>query len=79
VRSADAALSAGASGFVLGSAHTCNRLFGHPPGYLKLPRHGSKEIKTGTYRGILKDLGLEERWRWNIRLDSNPPLRAGLW
>ena len=26
-----------------------------------MPRHGSKEIKTGTYRGILKDLGLEEK------------------
>jgi mRNA interferase HicA len=24
-----------------------------------MPRHGSKEIKTGTYRAILKDLGLE--------------------
>jgi mRNA interferase HicA len=26
-----------------------------------MPRHGSKEIKTGTYRAILKDLGLEEK------------------
>ena len=25
-----------------------------------MPRHPSKEIKTGTYRGILKRLGLKE-------------------
>jgi mRNA interferase HicA len=26
-----------------------------------LPRHPAKEIKTGTYRGILKRLGIKER------------------
>lgn len=25
-----------------------------------MPRHPSREIKSGTYRGILKDLGLKE-------------------
>ncbi len=25
-----------------------------------MPRHPSKEIKTGTYRGILKRLGIKE-------------------
>jgi mRNA interferase HicA len=25
-----------------------------------MPRHPSQEIKTGTYRGILKRLGIEE-------------------
>jgi mRNA interferase HicA len=25
-----------------------------------MPRHPSQEIKTGTYRGILKKLGIEE-------------------
>jgi mRNA interferase HicA len=25
-----------------------------------LPRHPSQEIKTGTYRGILKQLGIKE-------------------
>ena len=26
-----------------------------------IPRHPSKEIKTGTYHGILEDLGIKER------------------
>jgi predicted RNA binding protein YcfA (HicA-like mRNA interferase family) len=26
-----------------------------------LPRHPSQEIKTGTYRGILKQLGIKEQ------------------
>lgn len=27
--------------------------------YAYVPRHGAKEIKTGTMKGILKDLGLK--------------------
>jgi predicted RNA binding protein YcfA (HicA-like mRNA interferase family) len=28
-----------------------------------MPRHPAKEVKTGTVRGILKKLGIEELWR----------------
>jgi predicted RNA binding protein YcfA (HicA-like mRNA interferase family) len=27
----------------------------------EMPRHPAKEIKTGTYRGILNKLGIKER------------------
>lgn len=29
----------------------------------EMPRHPAKEVRTGTVRGILKKLGIEELWR----------------